>query len=276
VVTGFIAATETGQPTTLGRGGSDYTASILAVCAEASEVWMWTDVDGIMTTDPDEVPNAVNIPHLSYDEVAELAYFGARILHARMIGPLRDYKIVLRIKNIFKPRADGTLISQSAARSSQPIKAVTSIQGISLNAEFSGPLTSITNLIDKTLVATTGNHTEVMLSSQSSTHSFIGFVIPTTINPEALRTTQLELKQQLQESAADPAWEVSMASVVTVVGTQMQQFSPQMTRLLQSLENISIQALAQGPGGNSLSLVVSLEDAEAALTAIHNCIVNSD
>ncbi len=276
VVTGFIGATESGQPTTLGRGGSDYTASILAVCAEAKEVWMWTDVDGIMSTDPQEDSRAAIIPYLSYEEVAELAYFGARILHARMIGPLREYGIPLRVKNIFKPRAVGTLIGEADPQQASRIKAVTSIQGISLSAKYSGPLTGITAEIDDTLHATTGNHAEVMISSQSSTHTFICFLIPTTINPEALDTTQHHLKQRLQERDGKPVWDVKTVSVLTVVGSQLDQLHQHAIGIMQALDNIPTRALAQGPSGNSLSMIVDLADAEQALQQIHAFIINSD
>ena len=276
VITGFIGATLSGQPTTLGRGGSDYTASILAVCSEADEVWMWTDVDGIMTTDPQEVPTAQRIPELSYDEVAELAYFGARILHARMIGPLRENQINLRVKNIFKPRDSGTLIHTISAGQSNQLKAVTMIQGISLSAEYSGPLTEITSLIDRALYETTGNHAEVMISSQSSLRTFICFLIPTTIGPEALRTTQHYLQQLLNDVQMSVLWKVRAASVITIVGTHLDQINAQTTSLLNTLGSTRILALAQGPSGHNLTLVVDFDDGEVALDRVHATIINSD
>ncbi len=276
IVTGFIGATRTGQPTTLGRGGSDYTASILAVCSNAGEVWMWTDVDGIMTTDPQEVSTARSIPELSYDEVAELAYFGARILHARMIGPLRENQINLRVKNIFKPRDAGSLIHVTPAEQSNKLKAVTMIQGISLSAEYSGPLTEITALIDSALFDTTGNHAEVMISSQSSLRTFICFLIPTTIGPEALRTTQHYLQQQLSRANLSALWKVRAASVITVVGTRLDQINSHTNDLLNALVGTRILALAQGPSGHNLSLVVDFDDGEAVLSRIHHTIINSD
>jgi bifunctional aspartokinase / homoserine dehydrogenase 1 len=276
VVTGFIGATETGRPTTLGRGGSDYTASIIAVCADAQEVWMWTDVDGIMTTDPQEVPSARNIAELSYEEVAELAYFGARLLHARMIGPLREHRISLRVKNIFKPRDPGTLVHMLPPDRPHAIKAVTIIQGISLSAEYSGPLTRIASLIDRALYSTTGSHTEVMISSQSSTKTFVCFIIPTTIGPEALRATQNNLLKCLQEVELHTIWQINPVSVITVVGERLDQFDGRIAAILQALDHTRILALGEGPSGHNLSLVVNLEDGEAALNRIHEVIINSD
>ncbi|MBZ0301708.1 MAG: aspartate kinase [Anaerolineae bacterium] len=276
VVTGFIGATETGRPTTLGRGGSDYTASILAVCADAKEVWMWTDVDGIMTTDPQEIPDAQNIDELSYEEVAELAYFGARILHARMIGPLREHQINLRVKNIFKPRDPGTLVHAMPPDQSRTIKAVTIIQGLSLTAEYNGPLVKITALIDQALHTTTGNHTEVMISAQSSLRTFLCFIIPTTIGPEALRATQNNLDRCLQEVGLHTTWSVEPVSVITVVGADLARLSGDTARILDALGDLNVLALSEGPSGHNLSIVVTIGDGEIALGKIHSAILNND
>ena len=274
VITGFIGATETGQPTTLGRGGSDYTASIIAVCADAKEVWMWTTVDGIMSADPQDVESARNIPELSYEEAAELAYFGARIIHARMIGPLRDHDIVLRVKNIFKPRDANTLIRHAGPGSARHLKAVTSIQGIGLRAEYSGPLTQITSLIDEALYQNTGSHTEVLFSAQSSARSCLCFLIPTTIGTEALRTTQSNLQKQLQENDLDSVWKTHPVSVITIVGPGLNQAHDRTSKILQALNHTEVLLLAQGPSGNSLSIVVNFEDTEQALDSIHAIIIN--
>lgn len=103
VITGFIGSTPTSKPTTLGRGGSDFTAALLAVCTHSEEVWIWADVDGMMSADPREVENARVIDELSYTEIAEMTYFGARILHTRMVAPLREHHIPLYVKNVFNP-----------------------------------------------------------------------------------------------------------------------------------------------------------------------------
>ena len=132
VVTGFIGATANGETTTLGRGGADYTASVLGALLEADELWLWTDVAGMMSADPRALATARVIPSLTYAEATDLAYFGARILHARMLAPLAQGALPLRIKNIASPEQTGTLVS-SAARADKPIlKAVTSTQGLSL------------------------------------------------------------------------------------------------------------------------------------------------
>jgi len=147
VVTGYIGATVDGATTTLGRGGTDFTASVLSALIAADELWLWTDVDGMMSADPREVPGAHVISELNYSEAAELAYFGAKILHAKMIAPLANQSLPLRIKNIFKPQQPGTLISLNANNQQPVIKAVTSIQSLSLSRPSSGSMAGITRPI---------------------------------------------------------------------------------------------------------------------------------
>ncbi|MBZ0297805.1 MAG: aspartate kinase [Anaerolineae bacterium] len=275
VVTGFIGATEGGQPTTLGRGGSDYTASIIAVCVDADEVWMWTDVDGMMSTDPQEISEAQTIPELSYDEVAEQAYFGARILHARMIGPLREQRVPLWVKNIFKPRDPGTLIHHIDSDQEHSIKAVATIHGISLISAYSGPLTEIIRLTDEALFTTTGNHAEVMISAQSSDRSFLCFVIPTSAGPEAVRTTRSELERRLTSRESKTPWTVQPVVIITVIGTHIDRQSHLTARIFDVLSGIQILGLAQGPSNCSLSFVLKIENNDDALHRIHNLVINS-
>ena len=135
----------------------------------------------MMTADPREIADARVIPTLSYDEVAEMAYFGARILHSRMIIPLRERRIPLRVRNVFKPQQPGTLVHTGTTPTG--FKAVTTIQGLGLSAQHSGPLATIAALVDEKLSSITGSHTDVMISSQSSSQSFVCFVIPTNAGP---------------------------------------------------------------------------------------------
>lgn len=273
VVTGFIGRTPSGKPTTLGRGGSDYTASILAVCARANEVWIWTDVDGMMSADPREIPEARVITELSYDEVAELAYFGARVLHSRMIGPLRRQRIALRVKNIFTPQQPGTLIHNVPASKSPSLKAVTSIPGLGLIAEHSGSLTQISALIDEVLLTTIGSQAEVTISAQSSAQSLICNVIPTTAGPDAVYAAKDAMERRLTQERLN--WTVRPVSIITAIGAQLNQ-SPYLTaEIFNVLGNVRVLALAQGPSHCSLSLVVEPQEAERALRQIHHLILSS-
>src|SRR5258708_8251109 len=136
LVTGFIGAARTGTITTLGRGGSDYTATLLAASLHADEVWMWTSVDGVMSADPALVPGSRVIPELSYDEVGELSYFGAHILHPKAVEPLLAEGIPLRVRNPFNLDHAGTLIQAESAETGTALKAVTAVDGLLLSARL--------------------------------------------------------------------------------------------------------------------------------------------
>lgn len=275
VVTGFIGATRSGKPTTLGRGGSDYTASVLGVTVGAKEIWIWTDVDGMMTADPREVPEARVIPTMSYEEAAEMAYFGARVLHARMTTPLQQQHIPLRVKNVFKPQQAGTLIYDVAPGRSQTIKAITSIAGLVLTAEHSTPLSPIAPLIGKTMLAMPHVRADIMLSSQSSARSFVCLLIPTSAGPDAIHSTQQALEDVLKDNPDLGIWSVSSVSIITAISTNLDQWPQTTASILQSLVHLRVLAMAQGPSGYSFSLVVDVKDSEDALHQIHELVVNS-
>jgi bifunctional aspartokinase / homoserine dehydrogenase 1 len=268
VLTGFIAGTQSGKPTTLGRGGSDYTASILSVCAKAEEVWLWTDVDGIMTADPREIPEAQVISELSYEEMAELAYFGARVIHPRMVQPLKQHRIPLRVKNVYKPQQLGTLVHH-LVNDTQPIKAVTTIQGIGLGVQHSGPLTKILNVVDETMFNAIGSHADVMISAQSSSRTFLCFVVPTIAGIEATHSIQSLLETEIASQPQLSDWEVFPVNVITAVGAELNGTPSLHSQVMRALEGVRILAVAQSPAQCSLSVVVEPKDAEVTLKQIH-------
>jgi bifunctional aspartokinase / homoserine dehydrogenase 1 len=275
VITGYIGSTPEGEITTLGRGGSDYTASVVAICARADEVWVWTDVDGMMTTDPRDVDNAQAIRVMSYAEVGEMAYFGARVLHPRMVGPLQQAKIPLRIKNVFKPQQPGTLIFDTKPpKHPPPPKAVTMIQGVGLFADYSGPLSEIAAQVNAVLVDVSGNDVEVMFTSQSSTRTFIGFIVPTSSGPGASRNAVDRLRAALVD---DPTgWQVGPVSIVTVIGHQINQMPGMMAQVLQQLGRVKLLDLSPGPSDCSLSIILQPEDSYAAQVQIHNYLLEAN
>lgn len=268
VLTGFIGATPTGKPTTLGRGGSDYTASILSICTDAAEVWIWTDVDGMMSADPNEIDDAHPIATLSYDAAAEMAYFGARILHARMIGLLRERQVVLRVRNIYMPQQPGTLIQSIAAQKAVGLQAVTSIAAIALSTTTSGTLVALTATVDDVFFEETGNHAEVMIADQSSAHSFACYIVPTTAGQDAAHALLLALQDRLMDSD----WDAHIVSVVTAVGITTERSHELSARILLALDGISILATAYSPSRCGVSIVVETTDADSALRRIHGLI----
>lgn len=269
VITGFIGGTRDGKPTTLGRGGSDYSASIIGVCTEATEVWMWASVDGMMSTDPQHIDSARVIPYLSYEEVAELAYFGARILHARMIEPLRESNTPLHIKNIFKPQSPGTIVFRSPPRSEHYIKAVTAIQGIGLSSDQSGTLVEITDVVNTTLDTTIGSPADIMITAQSLTRSFMTVVIPTSAGPDAVHSVLVELEKVLAARPGVAHWKVMPVSIITAIGPAMDWTPRVSARIFEVLDDIRILAISQGPSHCSLSIVTEPQYADSAVRKIH-------
>ncbi|MCP4532440.1 MAG: aspartate kinase, partial [Delftia sp.] len=179
IVTGFIAATEDGVTTTLGRGGSDYSAAILGACLDADEVWTWTDVDGVMTADPRIAPDARVIPVLSYSEVGELAYFGAKVLHPRTIRPVIERGIPLWVKNTFNPTCPGTRIAAEPESAPGTVKAVTAIEGLSMVAVEGRGMMGVPGIAARTFSAVARQGPSALMISQASSEQSVCFVIPT-------------------------------------------------------------------------------------------------
>ncbi len=276
VVTGFIGTTPSGVVTTMGRGGSDYTASILASCIHADEVWIWSDVDGMMSADPREVSSAQTIPNLSYDEVAELSYFGARILHPRMIRPLQEKHIALYVKNVFKPQLVGTRIHDAVEAAPTRLKAVTSIQGISLNVQRSGDITDLVQTVNRVFAETIGSGADVMISAQSSNETFLCFVIPTSAGMEAVDSVRQALHEAFSAQPQLPKWTLKPMSVLTVIGENLDDAPHLLATLLMCLDGVRLFALAQAPSRCSISFVVAAQDGKRALKQLHDAILKSE
>lgn len=276
VVTGFIGATVNGETTTLGRGGTDYTASVLSALLDADELWIWSAVDGMMSADPHELQDAQVIPRLSYDEAADLAYFGARLLHARMIAPLAERKLPIRIKNIAMPQLTGTLVSFGLDDSAPQIKAVTSVEGLSLRRPASGSLAGVTRLVGNTLFKTLGMRTEVMIASQSAASSFICLVIPTSIGIDGVDRLQRAMVAKMAEYPEKMPWEIGTVALVTAIGSNLHRAPRLIAQLLDCMGDIKILGLALGASNCSFTLAVPANEARSALLRIHEQIVKSD
>ena len=275
VVTGFIGATPNGETTTLGRGGTDYTASVLSALLEADELWLWTDVDGMMSADPRELANARVIPTLTYTEAADLAYFGARILHSRMIAPLARGALPLRIKNIASPEQTGTLVSGGARAQKPEVKAVTSTQGLSLRRPASGSLAGVTRLVGNTLYKTLGMRSEVLIASQSSNSSFLCLVIPTSIGIDGVDRLERALRSKMAEYPEKMPWAIEAVGLVTAIGAELHLAPPLLGHALEAIEDLEVYGLALGASNCSLTLAVPLQASGEAVRRIHQFIVKS-
>ena len=275
VVTGYIGATAEGVTTTLGRGGTDYTASVLAALLKADELWIWTDVDGMMSADPREAPTAKVVPTLDYEEAAELAYFGARILHAKMIAPLAENGLPVRIRNIARPEAGGTLISGDGNETGPALKAVTSIPGLALRRRSSGSLAGVNKLVGNALIKTLGMRSEVMIASQSSNSSFLCLVIPTSVGVDGVDRLQRALIEKMAEYPQKMPWQIETVAMITVIGKGISQQPRLQAAALDALGDINLYGMALGPSDCSLTVALAQADARRAVARIHELIVRS-
>ncbi len=278
IVTGFIGATVDGITTTLGRGGSDYSAAILGDCLDADEVWIWTDVDGVMTADPRLVPDARVIPVLSYSEVGELAYFGAKVLHPRTIRPVIERHIPLWVKNTFNPTFPGTRIAQQAETVSGTVKAVTAIQSLSLVTVEGRGMMGVPGIAARTFGAVASQGASVLMISQASSEQSICFVIPTEMVPPVIRAIEQEMALELARRDVDRVWAMHDVVIVTAVGTGMRGTPGIAARLFGALgeQGINIIAIAQGASECSVSLVVNAKDAAGAVRQIHSRVIQNE
>ena len=271
VISGFIGATVAGVPTTLGRGGSDFTAAILGQALTADEVWIWTDVDGVMTADPRLVSDARVIPVLSYGEVGELAYFGAAVLHPRTIRPLVDERIPLWIKNTFCPDEEGTRIDAEVTPIAGTVKAVTDIRGLSMVTVEGRGMLGVPGIAARTFEAVARCQANVLMISQASSEQSICFVIPADDVACVREELEEEFALELARHEIDRVGALDGVGVVTALGAGMRGISGVAGRLFTGLSQhgVNIIAIAQGSSECSVSIVVTEHDVEAAVHAIH-------
>lgn len=275
VVTGFIAATENGVTTTLGRGGSDYSASILGVCLEADEVWIWTDVDGIMTADPKIVPEAKSLPLLSYNEVSELTYFGAKVIHPRTIQPVVKHDIPLRVKNTTNPAHPGTLIDQNSEKVKSTIKAVTLIEGLSMvNVEGRGMM-GVPGIAARTFAAVASQGASVLMITQASSEQSISFLLPMETVESVLHALWEEMALELARKDIEKIWARDDVVIVTAVGAGIRETPGVGARIFGALAEaeINVIAIAQGSSECSISLTIAAKDANRAVRQIHEDVI---
>lgn len=275
VVTGFLGATAEGVTTTLGRGGSDFSAAILAVALQAAEVWIWTDVDGVMTADPRIVSDARTIPLLSYREVGELAYFGARVLHPKTIRPVIEAGIRLKVLNTFNPDHPGTeLTARRQSDDRKTIQAVTAIRGQKLVTVEGRGMLGVPGVAARTFGAVASTGTSVILISQASSEQSICLAVPAESADRVVEALQRAFVIEIQNRDIDRIWACEEAVIVTVVGVGMQHTPGVAGQIFSALgkENVNVIAIAQGSSEVAISLMVKADEMERAVRAIHSLI----
>ncbi len=274
VVTGFIGATRKGIITTLGRGGSDYSGAILGAAIDTDDLWIYTDVDGIMTADPRVAPTARVIPVLSYGEVGELAYFGAKVLHPKTVQPMIDRGSPVRVRNTFNPSHPGTLIQPQSEITAGAVKAVTAIKNVSLISVEGRGMVGVPGIAGRTFMAVARASASMLLISQSSSEQSFCFVIPSSQVQAAIESMQHELRHELERKDVDRIWARDDIVIITTVGAGMRGMPGVASRVCGALANegINILVIAQGSSEYSISLVVAAEDANKAVQVLHNLV----
>ncbi len=270
VVTGFIGATQNGIPTTLGRGGSDYTCAILGSVLDADEVWFWKEVDGVLTANPKIVPDAHTLATLSYTEMAEMSYYGANVLHPRTVYPLVQRAIPIRIRNTFNPEHTGTCISGEA--STQAVKAVTAINDVSL-IRVGGPgMLGLTGMAARIFSAVARAGANILLITQGSSEQNICLAVPQRDSAMAVNELRRELASDISYHDVEHVDVTEPVCIIAVVGSGMHGVPGIAGQACNALgnEHINIIALAQGSTEYNISMVVGSDDGDRAMRVIHD------
>jgi aspartate kinase len=271
VVTGFIGATQEGALTTLGRGGSDYSATIVGSCIDSDEIWIWSDVNGVMTADPRVVPGARTIEALSYGEASEFSYFGAKVIHPKTILPASDREIPLRILNSFDPLHPGTRIVAQPPANGRVVKGITAIRGVSEVAVEGRGMLGIPGIAARVFAAVAQEQVNVLMISQSSSEQSICFVVPMDAAQRTLQALEDAFEYDILRHNVEHIWSTDGVAILAVVGERMKGVVGIAAQVFGAMaeRGINILTIAQGSSEHNISVVVAQEDVDRAVRAVH-------
>ncbi len=277
IITGFIGTSESGETTTIGRSGSDYTAAIFAGALSASDLEIWTDVDGMMTADPRMVKKAFTVPQMSYEEAMELSHFGAKVIFPATMQPAMVNNIPIWIKNTFNPSFKGTVISAESVNG-KLIKGISSVKNISLLSVQGSGLLGVAG-VSMRLFGTLGREKiNVILISQASSEHSICFVVETQAALQAKQAIEKEFQYEIRNEEIDEVKVESDLAIVAVVGEGMKHSPGTSGRMFSALgkNGINVSAIAQGSSELNISAVINQSDVAKALNALHEAFFLSD
>lgn len=271
IVTGFIATTERGVTTTLGRSGSDYTATIIGAALDAERVVIWTDVDGVLSADPRLVPEAFPLPQLHYREAAEMAYFGAKVLHPRTMRPVQLKTIDLYIKNTLNPDAVGTLISSAQTDTEGNVKAVTSIRNVAMVMLEGTGMVGVPGISARAFGALAAEQINVLMISQASSEQSICIVVRENEGDSAVVALREAFTLELVRGDISAIDAEHQCAIVSIVGDYMRKRPGLAGRMFATLgrAGVNVMAIAEGAAETNISSVVRDHDAQHALRALH-------
>ncbi len=271
IVPGFIASSEYGITTTLGRGGSDYTAAILAAGVQATTLEIWTDVSGMMTADPRIVPNIKHIPEISYQEAMELSHFGAKVIYPPTIQPVMQLGIPVWIKNTFEPNDIGTVIKNNIAQSNDAVRGISSINKISfLSLEGSG-MVGIPGFSKRLFEALANYKINVILITQSSSENSICVAVETINAEQAKQIIDETFAYEIETKKVEPLIVENDLAIVALVGDNMKNHTGISGRMFSALgrNGINVRAIAQGSSERNISTVIQVKDVNKAVNVLH-------
>lgn len=271
IITGFIGSTVEGETTTLGRGGSDFTAAIFGAALQAEEIEIWTDVDGVMTADPRKVSRAFSIPQMTYKEALEMSHFGAKVIHPPTIAPAMRQQIPIRIKNTFNPHAIGTLISKNLSQQQFPICGISSIDNVSLLRLEGSGIVGVCGTAMRLFGALAKKEINVILISQGSSEHSICFAVAPECAIRAKEALEEEFVLEMRAVLIDPIIVEEGLSIIAAVGENMRKTPGISGRLFGSLgkHGINVVAMVQGSSEHNISVVIKKEHKAKALNVIH-------
>lgn len=270
-VSGFIASSMSRKLTTLGRGGSDYTASILASAVDAEMLEIWTDVDGVMTADPNIVSSAYPLEKLSYEEAMELSHFGAKVIYSPTINPVLRKGIPVLIKNTFKPHAKGTLICKEGSKNGKPVKGLSRINKISLLTLTGGGMVGVTGVAARLFTALSLSKVNVIFITQASSEHTITIGIDIEEEDSAREAITNEFENEIALGKIKPPEVEHDLSIVALVGDNMKESVGLSGKSFSSLgkNGINVRAIAQGSTERNISIVINRKDVHKALNVLH-------
>jgi aspartate kinase len=269
VVGGFIGETKEGKITTLGRGGSDYTATIIGAAIDADEIWLWKETEGIMSADPKMIKNARKIPYISYIEAMELSYFGASVLHPRAIEPVMKKKIPIRVKNLLNPREEGTLIGEEQEKTKKAAKAITLIENAAIINVAGTGIRSISDVAARIFSVLAAKNVDILMISHGSSERTISLAIDSAQLDRAI-----EAIQSINASGTVIRGFTTNSNVCAmgVVGAGMAGTPGVASKVFSALgkEGVSVIMISQGSSEFNISFVLKRDEAYKAAQAIHD------
>lgn len=278
VITGFIGSDEHGNVTTLGRGGSDYTAAIFGAALKADAIEIWTDVDGVLTADPRRVEQAFTIPTLSYKEAMELSHFGAKVIYPPSIQPAYIKNIPLIIKNTFNPEHSGTYISKVSGKTNNSIKGISSISDIAMLRMEGTGMVGVVGIASRLFACLSRAGINIIFLTQgSSEHSICFGIVPNEIK-KAQKSVEEEFRYEIQNRQIAPLVVETSNSIIAVIGENMTNVPGVSAKMFKALGNngINVKAIAQGSSELNITAVIDRHNEAKALNALHEIFFETD